>query len=203
MYAQVVRGLARLGLTPCILARGCYSRYDRPAEELDVPALVRLLRRSWLVTWVPELPFEAVQAFAAADPARSHAETAWRTFVVATRSSMLVGMAQTDHDVIESLDVYPACWNGGVGSTLLHVAERQIARSYAVARLEVRSFNTRALTFYARRGWAEVQRYPRTECGSPVENVEMQITGLVTLVKPFESLLDWSEERHGSRECPN
>ena len=47
----------------------------RPAEELDIPKLVRLLRRSWLVTWAPELPWEAVQAFAAADPARLHAET--------------------------------------------------------------------------------------------------------------------------------
>jgi N-acetylglutamate synthase-like GNAT family acetyltransferase len=148
----------------------------RSAEEQDVPALVRLLRRSWLVTSAPELPFKAVQAFAAADPARSHAETAWRSFVVATRSSTLVGMVQTDRDVIDSLDVDPACWNGGVGSTLLHAAERQIARSYAVARLVVRSFNTRALTFYARRGWVEVRRYPGTECGSPVENVERQKT---------------------------
>jgi ribosomal protein S18 acetylase RimI-like enzyme len=148
----------------------------RPAEEYDVPALVRLLRRSWLVTWAPELPFEAVRVFAAADPARSHAETAWRSFVVATRSGMLVGMVQTDRDVIDALEVDPACWNGGVGSTLLHAAERQIARSYAVARLEVRSFNTRALAFYARRGWVEVRRYPGTECGSPVENVEMQKT---------------------------
>jgi ribosomal protein S18 acetylase RimI-like enzyme len=148
----------------------------RPAKEHDVPACVRLLRRSWLVMWAPELPFEAVQAFATADPARSHAETAWRKFLVATRSSMLVGMVQTDRDRIEALDVDPACWNGGVGSTLLHAAERQIARSYAVARLEVRSFNTRALAFYARRGWVEVRRYPGTECDSPVENVEMQKT---------------------------
>jgi ribosomal protein S18 acetylase RimI-like enzyme len=148
----------------------------RSAEEQDVPALVRLLRRSWLVAWAPELPFEAVQVFAAADPMRSHAETAWRGFVVATRGGMLVGMVQTDRDVVNELDVDPACWNGGVGSTLLHAAEQQIARSYAVARLEVRSFNTRALTFYARRGWVEVRRYPGTECDSPVENVEMQKT---------------------------
>src|SRR5580704_18240524 len=140
----------------------------RSAEEQDVPALIRLLRRSWLVAWAPELPFEAVQVFAATDPARSHAETAWRSFVVATRNGMLVGMVQTDRDVIDALDVEPACWKAGVGSTLLHAAERQIARSYAVARLEVRSFNTRALTFYARRGWVEVRRHPGTECDSAV-----------------------------------
>jgi ribosomal protein S18 acetylase RimI-like enzyme len=148
----------------------------RSAEEHDVPALVRLGRRSWLVASAPELPFEAVQVFAAADPARSYGETTWRSFVFATRGGVLVGMVQTDRDVIANLDVDPACWNGGVGSTLLHSAERQIARSYAAARLEVRSFNTRALAFYARRGWVEVRRYPGTECYSPIENVEMQKT---------------------------
>jgi hypothetical protein len=70
----------------------------------------------------------------------------------------------------------PALQEAVEAPTLLHAAEQQIARSYAVARLEVRSFNTRALTFYARRGWVEVRRYPGTECDSPVENVEMQKT---------------------------
>jgi GNAT superfamily N-acetyltransferase len=79
-------------------------------------------------------------------------------------------------DLLDALHVDPARWNGGVGSKLLDTAERQIACSYAVARLEVRSFNTRARGFYARRGWVEVRRYPGTECGSPVENVEMQTT---------------------------
>jgi ribosomal protein S18 acetylase RimI-like enzyme len=148
----------------------------RPAEELDVPKLVRLLRRSWLVTWAPELPWAAVQAFAAADPARLHAETGWNSFMVAARGNMLLGMVHPDRDLIDALHVDPAYWNGGVGSKLLSAAERQIACSYAVARLEVRSFNTRARAFYARRGWVEVRRYPGTECGSSVENVEMQRT---------------------------
>jgi GNAT superfamily N-acetyltransferase len=148
----------------------------RSAEEQDVPALVRLLRRSWLVTWAPELPFEAVQAFAAADPARQHAEDGWHSFVVATREELLLGMVQTDRDFVEALHVDPGYWNGGVGSKLLNEAEQRIAGAYAIARLEVRSFNTRARTFYTRRGWTEVRRCPGTECGSPVENVEMQRT---------------------------
>jgi ribosomal protein S18 acetylase RimI-like enzyme len=148
----------------------------RPAEERDVPVLVRLLRRSWLVTWAPELPFEAVQAFAAADPARRIAENEWHSYVVATHEDMLLGMVQTDRDFVEALHVDPGYWNGGVGSKLLNEAEQRIACAYAIARLEVRSFNTRARAFYTRRGWIEVRRYPGTECGSPVENVEMQRT---------------------------
>jgi ribosomal protein S18 acetylase RimI-like enzyme len=89
---------------------------------------------------------------------------------------MLLGMVQTDRDFIEALHVDPGYWNGGVGSKLLNEAERQIARTYAIARLEVRHFNTRARTFYTRRGWTEVRQYWGTECGSPVENVEMQRT---------------------------
>jgi ribosomal protein S18 acetylase RimI-like enzyme len=148
----------------------------RPAEDTDVPALIRLLQRSWLVTWAPELPFEAVQAFAAIDPARSHAETTWHAFLVATRGGLLAGMVQVERHVVEALNVDPACWGVGVGSRLLEAAEQQIAASYPVASLEVRSFNSRAHSFYARPGWVEVRRYPGTECGSPIENIEMQKT---------------------------
>ncbi|MCJ2075535.1 hypothetical protein MKK68_07685, partial [Methylobacterium sp. E-016] len=70
-----------------------------------MPALVRLLRRSWLVTWAPELPFEAVQAFAAFDPARLQAENEWRSFIVAVRGDVLVGMMQVGDDQITDLHV--------------------------------------------------------------------------------------------------
>ncbi|MGU3539839.1 N-acetyltransferase family protein [Methylobacterium sp. A54F] len=145
----------------------------RPAHESDVPALVRLLRRSWLVTWAPELPFEAVQAFASFDPARLHAENEWRSFIVAVRDDVLVGMMHVEADQIAGLHVDHAYWNGGVGSKLLNAAERQVAHVHPVVRLEVRGFNTRARAFYARHGWIEVRSYPGMECGSPVENIEM------------------------------
>jgi ribosomal protein S18 acetylase RimI-like enzyme len=155
---------------------GCVSPQIiiRPAVEQDVPALVRLLRRSWLVAWAPELSFDAVQAFAAVDPARLHAEHEWRSFTIAVRGSELLGMFQIDHDRLQSLHVDPGHWNEGVGTKLLVSAKARIARAHQLARLEVRSFNTRAQVFYSRRGWTEVRRYPGTECGSPVENVEMQ-----------------------------
>jgi ribosomal protein S18 acetylase RimI-like enzyme len=146
----------------------------RPAEERDVPALVRLLRRSWLVTWAPELPFEAVQAFTAFDPARLQAENEWQSFIVAVRGDVLVGMMQVGDEQITDLHVDPAYWNKGAGSKLLVAAERQVARIHPVVRLEVRGFNTRARGFYARHGWKEVRTFPGMECGCPVENVEMQ-----------------------------
>lgn len=139
-----------------------------------MPSLVRIMQRSWLVAWAPELPFEAVQAFAAVDPVRLHVAEEWREFVVAIRDDVLLGMVQTRQAFVHALHVDPAHWNCGAGSGLLKAAEQVIAEQFPVARLEVRSFNIRARAFYARRGWTEMRRYPGTECGSPVENVEMQ-----------------------------
>ena len=113
-----------------------------------MPDLVHLLRRSWLVAWAPELPFEAVQAFAAVDPARLHAESQWPNFMIASRGGELLGMFKTEGDTLESLHVDPAHWNAGVGTSLLRSAEEVIADNYKLARLEVRSFNMRAQAFY-------------------------------------------------------
>lgn len=146
----------------------------RDGTEDDVSALVRLLRRSWLVSWAPELPFEAVQAFAKADPARLYTEAMWSHFLVATLDGALVGMVQTLEDQVESLHIDPDVWNRGIGSKLLNAAECRIARLYPLARLEVRAFNKRACAFYKRHGWVEMRRYPGMECGSPVESIEMQ-----------------------------
>lgn len=160
----------------------------RRAEERDVAALTRLLRRSWLVTWAPELPFEAVQAFASYDPVPQHVQWGWPSFMVAIRDDALVGVMEVEGDQLVNLDVDPACWNGGVGSRLLDAAEKQIGAAHSVMRLEVRAFNTRARAFYGRRGWTEVRTYPGTECGSPVENVEMQKVATSRLETPGSPL---------------
>ena len=145
----------------------------RPAVESDVPALIRLLRRSWLVTWAPELPFYAVQAFAAADPVPAVVEARWPIMWVAVIGKRLAGRVDVEGDRLENIEVDPAMWRQGIGQTLLAHSESLIVRSHAVAFLEVRAFNARAIRFYCRHGWKEVRRYPGTECGAPVENIEM------------------------------
>lgn len=145
----------------------------RPAVENDVPALIRLLRRSWLVTWAPELPFYAVQAFASADPVPAVVEARWPIMWVAVIGERLAGRVEVEMDRLENIEVDPALWRQGVGPALLAHGESLIARSHSVAFLEVRAFNARAIRFYTRHGWKEVRRYPGTECGAPVENIEM------------------------------
>lgn len=146
----------------------------RPAVEGDIPALIRLLQRSWLVTWAPEVPFYAVQTFAALDPVPAVVEARWPIMWVATVGGSLAGRVDVDGDRLENIEVDPALWRQGIGPKLLAHGENLIAGSHAVAFLEVRAFNARAVRFYRRHGWEEVRRYPGTECGAPVENIEMR-----------------------------
>lgn len=148
----------------------------RQALAADVPGLVRLLRRSWLVTWAPELPFEAVQHFAEGDPARHYAEEAWSAFRVAVDGEALLGMLHRAENHIEALHVDPAHKGCGVGTALMDEAEAAIRRTHPAASLEVRAFNLPARYFYERRGWREERRYASTECGAPVETIAMRKT---------------------------
>ncbi|WBV43236.1 GNAT family N-acetyltransferase [Pseudoroseomonas cervicalis] len=146
----------------------------RPARAEDAPALTTLLRRSWLTTWAPELPFPAVQRFAAEDPAAGYVAGMAADFLVAERAGVLLGMAHAMGDLLAALHVDPRAWGQGVGAALLAAAERRIAEGHAVARLEVLAFNARALRFYRRQGWAEQARRMGDEYGAPVELVEMR-----------------------------
>lgn len=145
----------------------------RPAEKADVPTLTAILRRSWLTTWAPELPFAAVQVFAAEDPARIYAESMWNAFMAADVAGTVVGMCHVVDDCVAAIHVDPAHKGRGAGTLLLDAAERRIGDAHDHARLEVLAFNVAARTFYARRGWVERRRYPGTECGAPVETIEM------------------------------
>ena len=145
----------------------------RPSVEADVPALVRLLRASWLTTWAPELPFDAVQRFAAEDPARLYAESNWKEFVVGADGVDIVGMFHVEKNWLHAIHLDPKRKRQGIGSRLMDEVEGRIGAQHSEARLEALSFNTGAIEFYLRRGWTERRRYPGTECGAPVETIEM------------------------------
>ncbi len=145
----------------------------RLATEADLSALNSLLRRSWLTTWAPELPFAAVQRFAAADPARGYAESMWREFVVAEDGGSLMGMFHVDGNWLNAIHLDPKRKRQGIGSRLMDEVERRISAAHPEARLEVRAFNVGAIDFYKQRGWTERRRYEGKECGEPVETIEM------------------------------
>jgi ribosomal protein S18 acetylase RimI-like enzyme len=145
----------------------------RSPVEADVPALITLLRRSWLTTWAPELPFVAVQRFAAEDPARRYAESMWREFIVAEERGAIVGMFHLEGNCLNAIHLDPRRKRQGMGSRLMDEIERRLSANHPEARLEVRSFNTGAIQFYEQRGWKERRRYQASECGEIVETLEM------------------------------
>lgn len=145
----------------------------RSAVEADVPSLTALLRRSWLTVWAPELLFETVQRFAATDPARHYAESAWKRFVVADDSGSVVGMFDVEENRINAIHLDPKHKRLGIGSRLMDEAERRIRAGYPEATLEVRAFNIAAILFYKQRGWIARRSYQDKECGEPVETIEM------------------------------
>jgi len=145
----------------------------RPAHETDIAPLITLLRRSWLTTWAPEVPFSAVQAFAAYDPARAFAETKWKELTIVEIDDAVAGVLHIEENWIRLIELAPELKRRGIGSRLMDEAEQRIREDYSEARLEVRAFNTGALAFYRQRGWIETRRYEGTECGAPVETVEM------------------------------
>jgi ribosomal protein S18 acetylase RimI-like enzyme len=145
----------------------------RSAIQADVPALASLLRRSWLTTWAPELPLAAVKRFATDDPARLYAESMWRDFMVADDGGTLVGMFHVEGDCLNAIHLEPKRKREGIGSRLMDEVERRISAAHREARLEVRAFNVDAIEFYKQRGWTEGRRYEGSECGAPVETIEM------------------------------
>ena len=145
----------------------------RPAREEDVPALITLQRRAWLVTWAPEIDFSGVQWFAANDPATPYTHAHWPELTVIEADGKLAGMLQVDGNSIAIVQLDPAMMRRGLGTRLMDEAEAHIARAYVEARLDVRAFNTGAIAFYLQRGWAQCGRYAGSECGVQVETIQM------------------------------
>lgn len=140
-----------------------------PAQPEDREALHGLLTRSWLQTWAPHLPADAVARFRAADPVAAELDAHLPTILVARVDGRVAGMLAVVGETLEALHVDGDLWGRGVGTALFRHAEELGAR-----RLEVRAFNTRAIAFYRARGWVETERMMATEMGAPVETLVMR-----------------------------
>lgn len=140
-----------------------------PAHPEDRDALHRLLTRSWLETWAPHLPADAVARFHAADPVAAELDAHLQDILVARLDGRVAGMLAVVGETLESLHVDDDLWGKGVGTALFRHAEGLGAR-----RLEVRAFNARAIAFYQARGWVETERRMATEMGVPAETLVMR-----------------------------
>ncbi|WP_343081404.1 GNAT family N-acetyltransferase [Ostreiculturibacter nitratireducens] len=134
----------------------------RSAKASDRDALHALLADSWLTFWAPHLPPEAEARFRAEDPVARFLDAALGRIQLAELGPDLVGALLVEDDCLEDLHVAREFQGGGIGLRLLRHAEALGAR-----RLEVRTFNERAIRFYERAGWKRRRTYPTTEMGFP------------------------------------
>jgi ribosomal protein S18 acetylase RimI-like enzyme len=96
----------------------------------------------------------------------------WPDSWIAEAAGDIVAVMLTGEDWVDDLWIAPPHRTLGLGTALLRIGEDEIAnRGYTLARLRVPAENSRALRFYAGRGWTEAKRYSHEVNG--FEMVEM------------------------------
>ena len=140
----------------------------RPARPEDADALKTLLDRSWKTHWGPQVSAQSRARYEAEQPASGYVDACLAGFVVAERDGVVVGMHHVEGAYLHAIHVAADRLGQGVGSRLMDDAEGRGA-----ARLDVRSFNSRARAFYAGRGWQEEEERDDTEMGTPVRSIIM------------------------------
>ena len=136
----------------------------RAAQEADIPALVELLVDSYRTAFGAILGPEGLK-LRDHDFFRQRLSEEWPHLVVAEapdgEEGAILGLAEVRSGTLDMLFVRPTGTSRGVGGLLLAEAER-----LGAIRLECFARNTRALAFYARKGWTPATRYRRTFAGA-------------------------------------
>ena len=136
----------------------------RRAGAEDGEALKAVLRDTFESTWRPNISAAAAAAFLDEDRPAAYVGEHGRAFWVAERDGEVVGLVHWERDFVHALHVRGSHARGGVGSSLMDLAEAAIARAgFAAARLETDTFNQASQAFYAARGYLEAARYPDEE----------------------------------------
>lgn len=135
-------------------------RKATPEDRADLHAL---LERSWMTTWAPECPEEAVARFRGEDVVGQYLDACLEQMGVGLLAGRVVAMMHLDGEHLAALHVDPDLKGRGIGSAMMAEAEARGAR-----RLEVRAFNLPAIRFYEGRGWERTRAYEDMEMGVPM-----------------------------------
>ena len=139
----------------------------RRAVPEDRKALHDLLFASWITTWAPACPSEAVAEFREQDPVAGYLDACLEQIDVGVSDGRIVAAMHLQNDDLAALHVAPEQKGRGLGSAMMDEAEARGAR-----RLEVRAFNAPAIRFYEARGWRRERTYLATEMGVPMQTHE-------------------------------
>lgn len=136
----------------------------RPAHSDDAPALIALLRATFLDTWAPQMSAEALQRWQARDDGpEAYVHEKGASFVVAEIGGALAGMIHCHDGFVHALHVDADYRRRGVGAALMADAECA-ARGAGLThlRLETDTFNRPSQALYRVLGFVEIDRYPDT-----------------------------------------
>lgn len=148
----------------------------RRAVEADVPALIDLAQRSWLLGNCELAPIAAVRDWIEDDFERTRFPKIWPKVTVAEHQSRVLGLTSTDGGKVADLWVHPSYQRRGIGSLLLQLAEEEIQfAGHHAARLFYTEYNVAAPRFYRARGYTEAGRSPeRLSCGIVRDVIAME-----------------------------
>jgi ribosomal protein S18 acetylase RimI-like enzyme len=157
--------------------------FVRTAGDEDVEAIRALLRETWHATYDGFYGADKVRELTAAwhTAAAIRAQIAKRDgeFLVADDGRKLGGVGyaamspkMTKTAVLHQLYVRPSCQNEGIGRDIFAELETCFPDA-EIMRLEVEPRNVRAMAFYARLGFVEVDR--TKNCGSADSGIEAVI----------------------------
>jgi len=121
--------------------------------------MIELARRSWLSAFAQTAPFAVISWWARVDRTRTHYEKHWSEMIVLEEAGAIAGLLQVIEAEINGLWVHPSRQGEGVGTRLLRKGEQIVTDDgHEAAWLTCSAYNTRALAFYGRRGYAETGR---------------------------------------------
>ena len=132
----------------------------RRAAPADQPLLYDLLVHSWMTTWAPKCPPEAVERFRKEDPVGRYLDACLGRIDLGLVDERVAAAMHLEEEHLAALHVAPDLKGQGIGSAMMGEAERRGAR-----RLEVWAFNAPAIRFYERRGWQRTSTYEDAEMG--------------------------------------
>lgn len=154
--------------------------FVRTASENDIEAIRELLAETWHATYDALHGAEKVSALIARwhtpDAIRASISKKDGEFLVADNGKRLGGMgfaamskSMTKTAVLHQLYVRPACQNEGIGRDIFAELETCFPDA-EILRLEVDAQNARAVSFYSRLGFIEVDR--TKNCGEADSGIE-------------------------------
>lgn len=144
----------------------------RQAQPADHTAMKAILRETFETTWRPHVTPASADNYISTDIDGRLVDDHGAAMRVAVVAGDIAGLAYWRGNFLESLHVATRFQRLGVGQALLEDVEREIERAgHSHVRLQTDTFNDVSRAFYARLGYAVIDRYPDDEWNSDLTTI--------------------------------